>query len=229
MAIIGNNILTQQEDQPQTAPVAQPSWIKDLIDKRYQPQTERLKRNPVGFNFTREPFDPSSYYRSLQTYKNINVAATNVVNQEVQNRDEAEREAAFNASQKASQGALGGVGAKFTYDNKGKSLKYHLGKVSTNTAAAADYFGNKFGIKTVYGFGAGSVPGSDHPKGRALDYMIKSRSQGTALANDVIKNASKWKIKYVIWNRYIWNPQQGWHHYSGKNPHTDHVHVSFLK
>jgi len=51
------------------APVAEPqkqdSWVKELIDKRYQPKTERLKRAPIGFNFSRDPFDPSSYYRAL--------------------------------------------------------------------------------------------------------------------------------------------------------------------
>ena len=35
---------------------------------------------------------------------------------------------------------------------------------------------------------------------------------------------------YIIWNRKIWGaylPDQGWRTYTGPNPHTDHVHVSF--
>ncbi|WP_143254248.1 hypothetical protein [Amycolatopsis keratiniphila] len=36
------------------------------------------------------------------------------------------------------------------------------------------------------------------------------------------------RLKYVIWNRRIWTPGIGWKSYSGKNPHTSHVHVSVV-
>lgn len=233
----------QDEELPPPPVAPASSWIKDLIDQRYQPKTERLKRKPVGFNFTREPFDPSSYYRSLNAQKNINVAATNVVNQEVANRLEAERQREYEASRKALQKALGGIDPRFTYGNGGigytigkatGNAKYKLGRVSSNTASAANYFGNKYGIRTIGGYREkGSVPGSDHPKGRGLDYMINNikngKRVGDALANDVIKNAKAWNVKYVIWNRYIWFPGRGWKEYSGPSPHTDHVHVSFNK
>lgn len=36
------------------------------------------------------------------------------------------------------------------------------------------------------------------------------------------------RVKYVIWNRQIYNPSisKTWRKYTGKNPHTHHVHVS---
>ncbi len=220
----------------------QSNWLKDVIAQRYAPKTERLKRKPVGFNFTREPFDPSSYYRGLQTSKNINVAATNVVHQEVANREEAERQREFEASQKALNAALGRVDPRFTYGSIGGSLgkiaaytgKYKLGNVTSTTSKAADYFGRKYGIKTIGGYRhKGSVPGSDHPHGKALDYMIDNikngKRVGDALAQDLIKNAKAWNVKYVIWNKHIWFPGRGWKKYSGPSPHTDHVHASFNK
>lgn len=36
------------------------------------------------------------------------------------------------------------------------------------------------------------------------------------------------RIKYIIWNRRIWNPRisPSWRSYRGSNPHTKHLHVS---
>ncbi len=226
MAII-DEILNQ--NQPQERPA---SWVQNLIDKRYQPKTERLKREPVGFEFKRDPFDPSSYYKALGTFRDISRLATNVTRTEASNREQAE----YERRQQELQDALGGVNPNFEYGDvptgTGKG-KYKLGKVSSNTAKAASYFGGKYGIKTAYGIGKGSVPGSDHPKGRGLDLMINNikngKKVGTAMANDIIKNYKSWNVKYVIWNRYIWHPGRGWKKYSGPSAHTDHVHVSFNK
>jgi len=112
------------EDLANLAPVAavppQNSWIKDLIDKRYQPQTERLKRSPMGFDFKGNPFDPSSYYRSLQLAKNISTSATDVTRQEAANKEASERQAQYDQNQQAMQDSLGGVSANFTYSASGK-------------------------------------------------------------------------------------------------------------
>jgi hypothetical protein len=239
---ITDELMRMAEESKQ--PVAEKSnWIADLIDKRYQPQEKRKLYTPQGFDFKREPFDPSSYFRSINNTRDISKGATAVVYQEVQNREEAEAQRMFDENQARLNKNLGGVDPRFTYDqvggggggnySNGSSKKYRLGRVSGNTAKAADYFGNKYGIKTIGGYGGGSVPGSDHPKGRALDYMInnvsKGKSRGDALANDVIQNYKKWNVKYVIWNRYIWQPGRGWRKYSGPSDHTDHVHVSFKK
>jgi len=34
------------------------------------------------------------------------------------------------------------------------------------------------------------------------------------------------RIKYVIWNRRIWNAKSGWVAYRGSNPHDKHLHLS---
>lgn len=36
------------------------------------------------------------------------------------------------------------------------------------------------------------------------------------------------RIKYIIWNRRIWNPAVGWRAYTGANPHTSHLHLSVV-
>jgi hypothetical protein len=48
---------------------------------------------------------------------------------------------------------------------------------------------------------------------------------GTAIA-EVVKDDPR--VKYVIWNRRIWNAAKGkqWRGYTGTNPHTKHIHVS---
>lgn len=236
------------------APVAQQqsNWIQDLVRSRYQPQQGQVKRTPVGFNFTREPFDPSSYYRSLNQSREFSTLATATTQQEAVNREAAIQAAEQKARQDAINKALQGINPKITYTTipgidpntsvggptsgggmgypvQKKGLhNYGLKRVSQNVSNAANYFGSRYGITDIGGYGPGSVPGSDHPKGLGLDYMTyKDMKKGTALANDIIKNYKQWNVKYVIWNHYIWNPRQGWHRYHGPRPHTDHVHVSF--
>ncbi len=70
---------------------------------------------------------------------------------------------------------------------------------------------------------------SDHNSGDALDIGISSEDQGTQIAQKLIKEAQERNIKYIIWNKKIWNPSvsNDWRPYSGDSPHTDHVHVSF--
>lgn len=233
---ITDEIAALKQEQPQN------SWVQDLIAQRYQPKTERIKRSPVGFEFKRDPFDPSSYYKQLGQFRDISRAATEVTRVEANNREQAAIEREQAANREAINNALKGLNPNFTYSNSDGttfgggsnfSKKYHLKGVSSNTAKAADYWGSKYGIKTIGGRGPGSVPGSDHPKGRALDFMINNtkngKARGDALANDLISHYKEWNIKYIIWNRYIWQPGRGWHKYSGPSDHTDHVHASFYK
>jgi hypothetical protein len=109
-------------------------------------------------------------------------------------------------------------------------MPYVLGAVKPHVRAAAESLGAKFGIRTIYGVGPGSVPNSDHPKGLALDFMINNlssgRAVGDALAAYVLQNMAALGVKYVIWYRRI-NNGSGWKPYSGPSAHTDHVHVSF--
>ena len=84
----------------------------------------------------------------------------------------------------------------------------------------------------------GSVPGSDHPWGRALDVMTWSnRSLGWRIAIWAVANRGALGVKYVIFNGRIWTRSRGWHGYRHPsdpcncNPtlrHDDHVHISVL-
>lgn len=98
-------------------------------------------------------------------------------------------------------------------------------KCAPHVRAAAAEFRDFFSVGTIYGWRAtGSVADSDHPKGLAIDVMTTLK--GPAVANYAIANAARLSIKYIIWNRQIW--QNGkWTKYSGPSPHTDHVHISF--
>lgn len=104
----------------------------------------------------------------------------------------------------------------------------HLGPVKPWVKTAAEDVRDEFGITNIGGWRAkGSVPNSDHPKGRALDVMIKSTAQGNQVASWAIQNQRQLGATYVIWNRRIWMPDGGWKAYRGPVPHTDHVHISF--
>lgn len=232
--------LTQPQGDPTQDQTQQPSWVEDLITN-HSNDGGRIKRTPVGFDFQRAPFDPSSYYNQIGTMKDISRLATNVTETEAANH-QASILAAQQASDRASaSGALSGINPKFTstgtdFSGNSGSKSYYLKGVKSDVARAAMQLGPMFGIKTIYGKGPGSVPGSDHPNGLATDFMISNtkngKERGTNLANYVIKNAKSLNVKYVIWYHYIWYPggrghTAGWHKYSGPSPHTDHVHVSY--
>jgi murein L,D-transpeptidase YcbB/YkuD len=85
---------------------------------------------------------------------------------------------------------------------------------------------------------------SEHEEGRAFDWGVNANNAADkARAEEMLAwllatdqygnkhaNARRLGIMYLIWNRKIWGaylPDQGWRTYSGTNPHTDHVHVSF--
>lgn len=106
---------------------------------------------------------------------------------------------------------------------------YLLGAVKSHVKMVADTLGAKYGIKTIYGIGPGSIAGSDHPKGLALDFMVPNKATGDSIASDLIANAGPYAVKYIVWWHNSWNPKRGtWEKYtSTTNPHTDHVHVSF--
>jgi hypothetical protein len=86
----------------------------------------------------------------------------------------------------------------------------------------------------------GSVPGSDHPRGRALDVFVgypsgEGRALGWRIANWAAGSAPALDVKYVIFNGRIWTRERGWHGYRHPsdpcncNPtlrHDDHVHIS---
>jgi hypothetical protein len=96
----------------------------------------------------------------------------------------------------------------------------------------------KAGFNMFVGCYRGGGP-YEHPKGRACDWSLqksgfssydtdKEFKYGNDLMAFLVRNGDKLGIYYVIWNRKIWFPANGWSDYHGVSAHTDHVHVSML-
>jgi len=71
-----------------------------------------------------------------------------------------------------------------------------------------------------------------HEDGRAADVMTSDVAKGTALADWLLQNAAALGIQQLIWHRGYWSsarPSSRRAHsygaYTGRQPHTDHVHV----
>ncbi len=84
---------------------------------------------------------------------------------------------------------------------------------------------------------------SEHKEGRAFDWGVNAK---TASGRAKVESFKTWLLKtdkygnkyamarrtgimYVIWNKRIWSASRPtvWRTYTGSNPHTDHVHISF--
>lgn len=72
----------------QQQPQQQQSWVADLISKRSAavPAGLGVNRNPAGFSFKPNPFDPSSYYKQLNIIGSTSKTATATAQQDAQNR-----------------------------------------------------------------------------------------------------------------------------------------------
>jgi peptidoglycan hydrolase-like protein with peptidoglycan-binding domain len=74
----------------------------------------------------------------------------------------------------------------------------------------------------------------NNPEHRAIDVMLGPKfSKNDAellVANLVLKNSNKKRLRYVIWNGCIWSSTSNFveKQYPGKDKHTNHVHVSGL-
>lgn len=70
-------------------------------------------------------------------------------------------------------------------------------------------------------------PNSDHDYGNAFD-LSHDPANGVDCNDLALLVAKDGRVKYVIWNRRIWNPSVSpeWRGYYGSNPHTQHMHVS---
>ena len=58
-----------------------------------------------------------------------------------------------------------------------------------------------------------------------MHWLVKTDKYGNRYAK-----ARRLGIQYLIWNHKIWgsySASSGWRKYTGANPHTDHVHISF--
>ncbi len=99
------------------------------------------------------------------------------------------------------------------------------------TETLADYK-NRFGVTSmgIWGDKEHQKRRSDHNSGDAVDLGIHNDLDlGQKVADALVSEAKERGIKYVIFNKRIWTPSEGWHAYSkaASMPHTDHVHVSF--
>lgn len=110
--------------------------------------------------------------------------------------------------------------------------KYNLPGVKPYVLSAANELGGRYGIKTIGGVGD-RAHASDHPGGKALDFMTRGKN-GNDLAAFAEANWKRLNIKYIIWNQHIWNPsraKEGWRLMEDRggdtNNHVDHVHISF--
>lgn len=115
------------------------------------------------------------------------------------------------------------------------------GVVAFRTLALASYPGSgDDGITRACDQGATS----EHKEGRAFDWLVRydvpaERAMATdmltwLLATDRYGNraamARRLGVMYIIWNHQIWGSyaaDAGWKPYSGADPHTGHVHLSF--
>lgn len=91
-------------------------------------------------------------------------------------------------------------------------------------------------ITTIYGWRASSAYSSDHPNGRAVDFMIPNyktnKALGDSLAAYVIENGKRLHVTYVIWRQRIYTMSSGkWKAMADRGSdtqnHMNHVHVSF--
>lgn len=103
-----------------------------------------------------------------------------------------------------------------------------FGAVTDGTAEAGAMLRCMFGVDTVYGV-AGRANASDHPRGKALDFMV-DRAAGDRLAAYARANMDELGISYVIYRQRI-DTGSGWEAQEDRGGvtanHMDHVHISF--
>jgi len=68
-------------------------------------------------------------------------------------------------------------------------------------------------------------PNSDHNTGLATD-LTHDPKHGIDCAELFDKLQNDPRVKYLIFNRKIWTPEQDVDKYTGSNPHTNHIHIS---
>ncbi len=103
-----------------------------------------------------------------------------------------------------------------------------LGAVRSHVRAAGEFLGCQFGEPRMHGVAGRGGP-SDHPAGRAIDFMV-NRATGDALAECALRSKDELGITYVIWRQRI-NYGNGWKPMEDRGGvtanHFDHVHISF--
>lgn len=121
-------------------------------------------------------------------------------------------------------------------------VKTNLGPVKPWVERAAEEIVTACPQQIWFWWGAPGRGTGDHAKGLALDLTTHDggtvnnpgplrNSVGDWVANYALKHRTRLGLTYVIWNRRIASeassPDWSWRRYTGSNPHTDHVHMSF--
>ena len=135
--------------------------------------------------------------------------------------------------------ALTPPGGGFVRDPRGWPSPV-AGRVATNTQGMINFARLALGFSGSIGTLGNRPNKSDHPLGKAADFMISDwnkpsgLARGNALAASLIQHAPDFGLKNIIWQKKI-NKGSGWEPYShptGKsNPtldHMDHVHASLF-
>jgi septal ring factor EnvC (AmiA/AmiB activator) len=156
----------------------------------------------------------------------------------------AEEAARRRAAQAAANPAGGRQGSRILHEDEHGLAGPSAASYQRLTPTAKRLYGLVTRIFDIHAIGgwrpSGSVPGSDHPRGRALDVFVsypsaQGRALGWRVANWAAGNAWALDVKYVIFNGRIWTGGEGWHAYRHPsdpcncNPtlrHDDHVHIS---
>jgi hypothetical protein len=68
-------------------------------------------------------------------------------------------------------------------------------------------------------------PNSDHNSGLAVD-LTHDINNGIDCADIFKQLQNDPRVKYLIFNRKIWTPENGVDIYTGSNPHVKHLHIS---
>lgn len=119
-----------------------------------------------------------------------------------------------------------GAGAGMGAAGLGKVGDTGTERLVGNAAAAYPTLKALFPTLTMYGWRAqGSVPGSDHPRGLAIDVMTGSPLVHTQIIAAFVKlpGAKYW----ISQGKKASAPEWKIGAYTGPSPHTDHVHLSF--
>ncbi|CAJ0955531.1 unnamed protein product, partial [Mesorhabditis belari] len=114
-----------------------------------------------------------------------------------------------------------GCGCGYNYANKATDGP------APGARRLASYFKKRYGGRTEI-YNNRPVRGgknlSLHAEGRAVDIYLAGNN-GRRAFDHAVSIACAHGIQEVIFNRRIWTANGGEHHYSGSNPHTDHVHI----
>ena len=129
-----------------------------------------------------------------------------------------------------------------TYDPQQQCIPGARPAVAAFAALLAEAHPSSRNLGITRGCAAGAR--SEHKEGRAYDWGVRvtdAEEEAAAqqmlawlLATDEHGNdfamARRLGVMYVIWDDHIWSSssaREGWRVYTGPNPHTDHVHLSF--